>query len=88
MALENIQTKCYHEGANTGYGGMKMNDLIAEIARVDPNEINDILDAVLERYAVLFPDWEVSTISLRKSPDRNEQIDRMIRTLQNLKTAP
>ena len=63
-----------------------MFDLSEEIARTDEVEIEKLLKAVLQRYAVLFPDWEVSTISLQKSSDRNEQLDRIIATLQQMKT--
>ncbi len=63
-----------------------MLNLVEEIAQADVFEIERLLEAVLQRYAVLFPDWEVSTISLEKSSDRNEQLDRVIATLQNMKT--
>ena len=62
-----------------------MINLIEEIAKTDAFDIDRILNAVLDRYAVLFPDWELGTISLRKSADQNEQLDRMIAFLQNLK---
>lgn len=62
-----------------------MFDLVEEIARADWIEIDLLLSAVLKRYAELFPDGEVSTISLQKSSDRNEQIDRVIETLQKIK---
>lgn len=62
-----------------------MFDLVEEIAIADEVEIEKLLKAVLDRYAVLFPDWEVSTISLQKSSDRNQQLDRMIALLQRLK---
>jgi hypothetical protein len=63
-------------------------DLIKEIAKADEFEIEALLKAVLQRYAELFPDWEISTISIEKSSDRNEQLDRMIALLQQLKKAP
>lgn len=65
-----------------------MYDLMMEIARADDAEIKRLLKAVLQRYSVLFPDWEVSTISLRKSSDRNAQLDQMIEILQKMKTTP
>lgn len=64
-----------------------MFDLVEEIARADGAAIDKLLKAVLQRYAVLYPDWEISTISLQKSSDRNEQLDRMIAILQRMKTA-
>ena len=63
-----------------------MFDLVKEIAQADEIEVEALLKAVLQRYAVLFPDWEVSTISLQKSSDRNEQLDQMIAVLQKMKT--
>ena len=65
-----------------------MSDLVEEIAKADGIEIEKLLTAVLQRYAVLFPDWEVSTITLQKSADRNEQFDRVIAMLQKMKTLP
>ena len=64
-----------------------MFDLVEEIAQADGTAIDKLLKAVLQRYAVLYPDWEISTISLQKSSDRNEQLDRMIAILQRMKTA-
>ena len=63
-----------------------MFDLVQEIAKADEVEIEILLKAVLQRYTVLFPDWELSTISLQKSFDKNEQIDRIIEMLQNMKS--
>lgn len=48
-------------------------------------EIEKLLDVVLRRYEELFPDWEISTVSVCKSYDRNEQLDRMIAVLQGMK---
>lgn len=62
-----------------------MHDLIKEIAQVDDMEISDVLDAARKRYNELFPDWEVCTVSIEKSTDRNEQLERMIAMLQNMK---
>ncbi len=65
-----------------------MHDLMAAIKKVNEYEIEEVLQAVLNRYGELFPDWEVSAISLQKSKDRNEQLDRNIALLQKLKTMP
>ena len=59
--------------------------LYDEIARADSVEIENLLDAVLRRYEALFPDWEISTFSVQKSTDRNEQLDRIIAMLQKMK---
>ena len=63
-----------------------MVDLTEQITYADEQEIEQLLKAVLQRYAVLFPDYEVSTVSLQKSSDRNEQLDRIIAALQKMKT--
>ena len=44
-----------------------MRDLIAEITCANTAEIGDLLKAVKERYAVLFPGWEIITVSLEKT---------------------
>ena len=63
-----------------------MPDLAEEIAHADEKKIVLLLNAVLQRYAVLFPDWEVSTIALEKCADRDQQLDRLITVLQKMKT--
>lgn len=65
-----------------------MFDLEEEIARADSTQIENLLKAILDRYAVLFPEWEISAVSLPKSPQRDVQIDRMIAVLQGMKSAP
>ena len=44
-----------------------MVDLAEEIAHADEQVIEQLLKAVLQRYTVLFPDYEVSTVSLQKA---------------------
>ena len=61
---------------------------VAEIAKADEAMLQRLLKAVLQRYAVLFPDWELSVISLQKGSDQNAQLDRMIAMLQDMKTVP
>lgn len=65
-----------------------MHDLTEEISKASESEIVEILDAALERYRYLFPNWEISTISLDKDADRNRQLDRIIQVLQKMKTSP
>jgi len=62
-----------------------MHTILSEIKNADGNLIEAIMKAVLQRYAELFPDWEISTISLEKSKDRDEQLDRMIAALAQMK---
>ena len=63
-----------------------MGSLIDEIAKIDGLALNDVLLAVRQRYSVLYPDWEVCILSIEKSTDRNEQLDRLIAMLESRKT--
>ena len=62
-----------------------MDQILNLIEQAEPQELEIILDEVLERYDKLFPQWEVSLVSVQRTTDRNEQIDRMIHALQKLK---
>lgn len=62
-----------------------MLELYERIAQADELAIEELLKAVLRRCAELFPDKEISLISLPKSFDQNEQLDRIIEQLQNMK---
>ena len=63
-----------------------MLDWITEIENANGEEMDQILKAVLSRYSVLYPDWELCTVSILKREDRNEQLDRMIMLLEKMKT--
>ncbi len=56
------------------------------IRRASAKDLDRLLKAVLERYAVVFPEWEVSVITLEKQRDRNAQIDEVIALLNGMKT--
>lgn len=62
-----------------------MFDLVEEISKAKAEDLESILRAVLARYGELFPDWEVTTISVQKTGDRNAQIDQHIQLLTRLK---
>lgn len=64
-----------------------MVDISNQIAQVDEIEVEKLLSAVLQRYAVLFPDYEMMTVAVQKGSDRSEQLDRMIAALEGLKSA-
>ena len=65
---------------------LKMSDkILQEIRNADGEKAKLFLKALIQRYAELYPDWEVSTFSVRKTEDRNSQIDEMIRFLQSIK---
>ena len=62
-----------------------MESVISRIRRANGEELDIFRKEVLSRYAVLYPNWEVSTVSIDKCEDRNEQIDRMIQILEKCK---
>ena len=59
--------------------------MIQQIKQAKAEELNDILLAVTERYKEVYPDWEIITISLEKSVDKNTQLDQLIAVLENMK---
>ena len=64
-----------------------MQSLVEQISQAGEMEIADIFEASWRRYSALFPDWEITTISLQKASNRNEQIDRVIAVLEAMKTS-
>ena len=62
-------------------------DIFQEIDRLTASEINAVVDAVLAKYQMLFPDWEIATFSIFKKDDSEDQIDRLIQLLKELKTS-
>ena len=60
-------------------------DFLKKVKKIEKNEIDQIMQAVLARYRELFPEWEVSIISFEKGSDRNADIDRMIAFLRKMK---
>ena len=64
-----------------------MDQTLQKIYEAAPNEIEQILHATLERYRELYPQRDISTLSLEKAGDKNEQLDRVIDLLRNMKEA-
>ena len=62
-----------------------MNNLIEQIKKVGEDDINDVVETAVQRYNELFPKWEIQTVSILKSEDRVEQINRAICVLETLK---
>ena len=60
-------------------------DLLERIKTAESEEINDLVTAVLARYRALFPDWDISIVSIEKNGDRNEQLDSIITLIEKLK---
>ena len=59
--------------------------IISEINRAKPEEMNDILLAVQNRYQELFPGWKLHVLVTEDAVDKNEQIDRTIALLEKMK---
>ncbi len=55
------------------------------IQKAGAGDLQEILEAVLKRYAVLFPDWDCSVISIEKHKNPNDQIDVVIGVLEQMK---
>ena len=58
-------------------------NLINEINNTDRSNINDVLNAAINRYRQLYPDWEISLISIEKESDRDSEIEKMNELLNN-----
>ena len=55
------------------------------IKKAKPEEMSDIIMAVMNRYNELFPDWELHITTIEKAVDKNEQIDAAITLLSRMK---
>ena len=64
---------------------MDLTDVLDYIAGASNMEIPQILDEVLFRYKVLYPDWSLSVVSIEKKGDKKEQLDQMIALLEKMK---
>ena len=42
-----------------------MDEILRKVSTANEEEVDMLLTAVLARYGELYPDWEISTISLR-----------------------
>lgn len=62
-----------------------MNDLLLQIEQVQKNSMDELLKAVLRRYGELYPDWDISIISLEKKKSKAEQIDEIVQILLRMK---
>ena len=62
-----------------------MEDVLKKIRKANNPQIQSLLDAVMDRYRELNPDWEIAFFSLLKSNDATYQLDRMIQMLNSIK---
>ena len=63
-----------------------MDTIIKQIHNADSDQIYLLLEAVHERFRVLFPDWEISTVTIEKSGNQNEDINRIIALWNSVKS--
>ena len=59
--------------------------MINRIKNAKPEEMEEIVQAVLARYRELYPDWEILFLSLDKKENKNDQIDNIIALLNKRK---
>lgn len=55
------------------------------VARASRDEIREMLNCVLKRYSELYPQWELSVITMDRRENPDEQISRMIEFLRRLR---
>ena len=60
-------------------------ELLEKIKRLESEEIQDVLQALVERHRQLYPDWDINIVSLEKKRSRNDQLDEMITLLESMK---
>ena len=63
---------------------MKNEDLLKYIGEITETEIGEVLDAVLERYRVLYPEWEVNMFVLPSEPGekRRKQFEDIVQFIR------
>jgi len=59
--------------------------MIDQIMNAKPEELEDIVQAVLARYRELYPDWEIMFLSLDKKCNKNDQLDSIIALLNKMR---
>ena len=58
--------------------------MLEKIKNAAPGELDQILQAVLSRYREVYPDWDITLISLDRRESRETQIRRIRELLDNL----
>lgn len=59
--------------------------MIEYISKTSADQLPKLLMAVIERYHKVFPDWDISMVSIHKGGTAYEQISRMIELLEKLR---
>ena len=65
-----------------------MQEILNQISCANEDQISILLDAVLERFHEVYPQWDIGTITIRKSGNIEEEVDRTIALLERLKRLP
>ncbi len=60
-------------------------DILGRVCNANAEEIEMILNTAITRYSQIYPDWEISVITVEKTQNRNDQLDRMIGILNKMK---
>ena len=55
------------------------------IRRANKRQIGTVLEETVRRYNELYPEWEITVISLKRSGDPAEQAEDVIRMLRSLR---
>ena len=65
-----------------------METIAEKISSLPADQLNDIVQALVARYAVLFPEYDVSFLSLPRNnpPLRRQQLAQMLPLLMNERT--
>lgn len=65
---------------------ISIEDTLARIKKANDKEVQQIVDAIIHRYSIFFPDWEVMFFSMHKEPQqRAKDIDDIIQIFQIMK---
>ena len=60
-------------------------DILDQIEQADDDQINMIIEAIINRYASYYPDWEILFLSLHKdSALRKQDLENAFNMLNNL----
>ncbi len=57
--------------------------IMQRIEQADPAVLEEILDAVICRYAILFPDWDVIPLTQKRTQEPTEQLERALGLLKS-----
>lgn len=61
-----------------------MKEILEYISTASAAEVPELLMALLERYKIVFPDWEMVVLSIQKDGTAYEQISRTISRLERI----